>query len=204
MKTRSNAPDAAMTIQVTGKNIDVGEALRTYAEDKVQATLEKFVGDGFSGHVLFEKGHGNFRTDCSILLRSGMNLQSHAEAPDAYASADLAFERLEKRLRRYRRRLKDHHNNARHGAAHLSAPDYVIQVSEEDETEEAGADNPVIIAETTTVIRELSVSDAVMQMDLSNAPFVMFRNAGNGRVNIVYRRPDGNIGWIDPGGESAS
>jgi len=192
-----------MTIQVTGKNLDVGDALRSYALERIEQILDKYLGGGLSGHVRIEKEHGAFRTDCSIQLRSGLSLQSRGEAPDAYASADLALERLDKRLRRYKRRLKKHHGQTHVPDAHVQAPDYVVEGAEKEQ-EELEDDNPVIIAETTTIIRELPVSDAVMQMDLSNEAFIIFRNASHGRINIVYKRPDGNIGWIDPGGESAS
>ncbi len=184
-----------MTLQVTGKNLDIGEALRTYVTDRVEQTLDKYVGSGLSGHVRIEKEHGQFRTDCSIQLRSGLALQSHGEASDAYASADRALERLEKRVRRYRRRLKKRHGPAPQPAA--TAPYYVIQADGEEDSDEG--DNPVIIAETETEIHELAVSDAVMEMDLSQKPFMVFRNASHGGLNVVYRRPDGNIGWIDPG-----
>lgn len=189
-----------MALQITGKNLDVGEALRTYVAERVEHTLDKYVGKGLSGHVRIEKEHGAFRTDCSIQLRSGLSLQSHGEAADAYASADLALERLDKRLRRYKRRLSKHHSQPSLRTAQMQAPDYVIRAGE-DEQEDMDGENPVIIAEAHTVIRELPVSDAVMQMDLSDEQFIVFRNASHGRINVVYRRPDGNIGWIDPGGE---
>jgi ribosomal subunit interface protein len=190
-----------MTLQVTGKNLDVGEALRSYVLERIEHTLEKYVGTSLSGHVRIEKEHGEFRTDCSIQLRSGLSLQSHGEAPDAYASADLALERLDKRVRRYKRRLKKHHSQVREPDLETDsqAPTYVLQ-SGDDEQEEQEHDNPVIIAETQTVVRDMPVSDAVMHMDLSDQQFVVFRNASHGRINVVYRRPDGNIGWIDPGG----
>lgn len=186
-----------MSLQITGKNLDVGDALRSYVAERLEHTLGKYVGQGLSGHIWIEKEHGAFRTACSIQLRSGLNLQSQGEAGDAYASADLALERLDKRLRRYKRRLKKHHAQPSIRTANSYAADYVIQ-SVSEEQDEPDGDNPVIIAETETVIRELAVSDAVMQMDLSDQPFMVFRNARHGRINVVYRRPDGNIGWIDP------
>ena len=189
-----------MTLQVTGKNLDIGEALRTYVTERVEQTLDKFVGSGLSGHIRIEKERSQFRTDCSIQLKSGLALQSHGEATDPYASADLALERLETRLRRYRRRLKKHHGPARHAAT--PSPYYVIQA--EAKEEQSDDDNPIIVAETETVIHDLAVSDAVMEMDLSQKPFVVFRNASHGGLNVVYRRPDGNIGWIDPGGSPES
>lgn len=187
-----------MSVQVTGKNIDIGEALRFYVEDRIDQTLEKFIGNATSGHVRIEKDGSQYRTDCSLHLGSGLDLQSKGESHDVYASADAALERLETRLRRYKRRLKNHHQkqNAVDEIPAMTALDYVIQVA--DGEEEAVDDVPIIIAEHETNINECAVSDAVMQMDLSERPVVVFRNASHGRINIVYRRSDGNIGWIDP------
>ncbi|MGI9416748.1 MAG: ribosome hibernation-promoting factor, HPF/YfiA family [Geminicoccaceae bacterium] len=189
-----------MTLQVTGKNLDVGEALRSYVTERIGQTLDKYFSGNRTGHVRIQKERNRFVTDCSIQLRSGLSLQSHGESPDAYASADMALDRLEKRLRRYKRRLKKHHGSTADADASTRAQYFVIQADQDEAIEEAD-DNPIIIAETHTEIRELSVSDAVMQMDLSNRPFLVFRNASHGQTNIVYRRPDGNIGWIDPGTE---
>ena len=123
-------------------------------------------------------------------------------AADAYLSADQAAEKLEKRLRRYHRRLKDYHANGRNNGqavdALATAPDYVIAAPGHEDDEEVTAFNPVIIAELTTSLKQLSVSEAVMQLDMTGAPVMIFRHASHGRVNLVYRRSDGNIGWIDP------
>jgi ribosomal subunit interface protein len=182
-----------MTIQVTGKNLDVGEALRGYVQERVQHTVEKYIGRVPSGHVRVEKEHGEFRTNCTIHLWQGMSLEAHGVAGDAYQSADRACERLERRVRRYKGRLK------RHGPAREETPaaSYVLKSPLEDE-EESDADNPIIVAESETVVHEMAVSDAVMQMDLSDRPFLLFRNAKHGEINVVYRRDDGNVGWIDP------
>lgn len=188
-----------MELQVTGKNLDVGDALRAYVTERVEQAVDKYFGHSVSGHIRIEKERGSFRTDCSIQLTSGLSLQSRGEATDAYASADLALERLEKRLRRYKRRLKNHHSSPSQ-ATESAEPYYVIQAAEEDE--QAEDDNPVIIAEAETMIQMLPVSDAVMRMDLSDKPVFVFRNASHGRINVVYRRDDGNIGWIDPGDTS--
>jgi ribosomal subunit interface protein len=190
-----------MTIKVTGKNIEVGEAFQSYVTDKVSSVLDKYIGPEVGGHVRVEKERGRFRTNCSILLRTGLPLEAQGEAGDAYASADVALERLEKRVRRYKRRLKNHH----HGATGYSAPpetsasDYVVRIDEEeDETDSQEFDAPVIVAESERILREMTVSEAVMHLDLTEDAFLVFRNAGHGGINIVYRRPDGNIGWIDP------
>lgn len=187
-----------MSIQVSGKNLDIGEALRFYIHDRIDQTLEKFMGNATSGHVRIEKDGGHFRTDCSLHLGSGLDLQSKGQSHDVYASADAALERLEKRLRRYKRRLKNHHQRHNSGQFIEGTPafDYVIQA--EDSEAEQQDDSPIIIAEQQTNINEFAVSDAVMQMDLSESSVLVFRNASHGRINIVYRRDDGNIGWIDP------
>ncbi len=192
-----------MTLQVTGKNIDAGEAFKTYISEKIAATLEKYIGPEISGHIRLEKERGRFRTDCSLRLPTGLLLEAHGLGSDAYASADEALERLEKRLRRYKRRLKNHHNGQAPGerALEYSARDAVVSADEDESEPPGNAVSPVIIAETERGVRELSVSEAVMQLDLSEAPFLVFRNAADGGVNVVYRRPDGNIGWIDPNQE---
>jgi ribosomal subunit interface protein len=185
-----------MTIQVTGKNLDVGEALRSYVQGRVGQTVEKFIGRETTGHVRIEKEHGEFRTSCSIHLWQGMSLEAHGVSADAYQSADIACERLEKRVRRYKRRVK-RKSGGDTPRKQTPATDYVIEAAREDHGER-DEDNPVIIAEAESPVHEMSVSDAVMQMDLSDRPFVLFRNASHGEINVVYRREDGNIGWIDP------
>ncbi len=193
-----------MTIKIIGKNIDVGDALREHLQSRIEESLNKYLGRSFPGHASIEKVNGNFATLIFITLWSGINLQAKAEAPDPYASADAAAERIDKRLRRYKRRLKDHHakfsGNGRLPAE--GAMNYVIQPYEGDENDEEKTHEtngaPVIIAETRTEIRQLQVSDAVMEMDLSEQSFLIFKNAKNGKINIIYRRDDGNIGWIDP------
>jgi ribosomal subunit interface protein len=191
-----------MTIQVTGKNLDVGEALRSYVQERVVHTVEKFIGREPSGHVRIEKEHGDFRTNCTIHLWQGMSLEAHGVASDAYQSADRACERLEKRVRRYKSRLK-RHGGGETPRRETQAASYVIQASQEEQ-EERDEDNPIIIAEAETPVHEMAVADAVMQMDLSDQPFVVFRNASHGEINVVYRREDGNIGWIDPAAPSRS
>jgi ribosomal subunit interface protein len=188
-----------MSVQITGKNLDIGDALRFYIEDRIGQTLDKFMNNATSGHVRIEKDGNQFRTDCSLHLDSGLDLQSKGESHDVYASADAALERLETRLRRYKRRLKNHHNKHSTNGFEAATPalDYVIQPQTDDE-ENGEDDTPIIIAESETKINECAVSDAVMQMDLAESSVVVFRNASHGRINIVYRRDDGNIGWIDP------
>lgn len=192
-----------MTIQVTGKNVDAGEAYKSYILSKISGVLEKYIGPELSGHVRLEKERVGFRTNCSIRLRTGLQVEAHGDGADAYGSADAAVERLEKRVRRYKRRLKSHHNGrdaASPEAREEFARDYTVQVSD-DEQSEAKGEAPVIIAEAERGIRDLSVGEAVMHLDLSENQFLVFRNASHGGLNVVYRRVDGHIGWIDPAGK---
>jgi ribosomal subunit interface protein len=191
-----------MSFRVSGKNIDVGEALRSRINERIAEATAKYFDGGFSGHVTVGKEGFGFRTECVIHLDSGIMLEAEAMAADAYASADQVAERIEKRLRRYKRRLKNHQAAAPDGAAReartIQAPSYVIATPEHDDDEETTGFDPVIIAESTTALKRLSVSDAVVELDLTGAAVVVFRHAGHGRVNLVYRRGDGHIGWIDP------
>jgi ribosomal subunit interface protein len=194
-----------MSFRVSGKNIEVGEALRERIGARVFEALEKyFDGGGFSGHVTVGKEAFGFHTECVVHLDSGIVLRADSMAADAYLSADQAADNLEKRLRRYHRRLKDYHGNGRgNGRARdempaIDAPSYVIAAPEHDSEDEVATFNPVIIAESTTALRRLSVSEAVTELDMTGVAVMVFRHASHGRVNLVYRRADGNVGWIDP------
>ena len=189
-----------MSFRVSGKNIDIGEALRNRVNARIAEATGKYFDGGFSGHVTVGKEGFGFRTECVIHLDSGIMLEAEAVAADAYASAEQAAIRIEKRLRRYKRRLKDHQSARANGNAAepipIDAPSYVIAAPEHDE--EVAEWNPVIIAETTTTLKRQSVSEAVMELDMRGATVVVFRHAGHGGINLVYRRADGHIGWIDP------
>jgi ribosomal subunit interface protein len=192
-----------MSFRVSGRNIDVGEALRTRINARIAEATAKYFDGGFSGHVTVGKEGFGFRTECVIHLDSGIVLEAEALAVDAYASADQVAGRIEKRLRRYKRRLKNHQGAGADGEAPaaraIEAPSYIIAAPEhEDDDDETTGFDPVIIAESTTALKRLSVSDAVMELDLTGVAVVFFRHAGHGRVNLVYRRGDGHIGWIDP------
>lgn len=202
-----------MQIQFVSKGIDVSPALRERIELRVSDAAAKYFSRPAEAFVVAAKEGFGFKVDCSLHLPSGAFLQSSGSGEDAYGAAEAAAQRLEKRLRRYKRRLKDHHadnkaplpaeratisvlqSGRRNGAADA---DVDADLDEEDDGGAVGGDEPVIIAETTGELRTLTVSMAVLEMDLANAPFVMFRNAANSAVNIVYRRPDGHVGWIDP------
>jgi ribosomal subunit interface protein len=188
-----------MSFRVSGKNIDIGEALRTRINGRIAEVTAKYFDGGFSGHVTVGKEGFGFRTECLIHLDSGIVLEAEAMAADAYASADQVAARIEKRLRRYKRRLKNHQTVTPEGAPpELHAPSYIIATPEHDSDDDITVFNPVIIAESTTALKRLSVSEAVMELDLTGTAVVVFRHAGHGRVNLVYRRSDGHIGWIDP------
>jgi len=184
-----------MQVKITGKNMDVGEALREHASDRLGDVLGKHFDRGYDAHIVFEKTRIGFLADCVAHLDSGVRLQSHAEAQDAHVALESAADKLEKRLRRYRRRLKEHSQTRVE-----PAPAFILAAPREEEEEPEGeaADNPVVVAESTTPLPTLTVSEAVMRLDLGNEHFVMFRNASHGGLNIVYRREDGNIGWLDP------
>ena len=191
-----------MPFRVSGKNLDIGEALRGRVNARVAEAMQKYFDGGYSGHVTVGKDGFGFRTECAVHLDSGVTFRTEAMAADAYASADQAAERIEKRLRRYKRWLKGR-GAARNGEAvrdgAASAASYVvIAAPDEDVEHEAGEFSPVIIAESTTALEQLSVSEAVVELDMTGAPVVVFRHAASGRVNIVYRRGDQNIGWVDP------
>lgn len=192
-----------MGLRVSGKNLDVGEAIRLRAESRIGSALEKYFEGDFKGHVTVARDGTGFRSDAVLHLASGMTLEATGEAHDAYQSLDQMVEHMEKRLRRYKRRLKD--RSAASQRRGLTMASYVIEApahDEEDETPAAETSNghahPAIVAEQPRALHEFSVSDAVSELDMTGVQVVVFRNAGNGRVNIVYRRPDGNIGWIDP------
>ncbi len=196
----ANKGKHSMSLRISGKNLDVGEALRGQAEERVSAAVSKYYEGGYQGHVTVDKDGTAFRTDTVIHLSSGITLEASATAHDAYASLDKMADRIEKRLRRYKRRLKDRAGaNGRDPG--IEIPSYVI-AAPDDEVEEmdgvSAGDNPVIVAETTKSLHVMTVGDAVAELDLTGVPVIVFRHAGNGRMNIVYRRRDGNIGWIDP------
>lgn len=189
-----------MSLRISGKNLDVGEALRGQAEERVAAAVSKYYEGGYQGHVTVDKDGTAFRTDGVLHLSSGITLEASATAHDPYASLDKMAERIEKRLRRYKRRLKDR-SSANGRDVGIEIPSYVIAAPDDDIEDfdgVAAGDNPVIVAESTKSLHVRTVGDAVAELDLTGAPVVVFRHAGNGRMNIVYRRRDGNIGWIDP------
>ncbi len=191
-----------MEISTTGHNVDVGEALRGHVEAALSDSVGKYFEKALNADVTFSKEGGHrFHVDIRVHPKRGMVVHGGAEGGDAYGAFDGALERIAKQLRRYKRRLNDHHKTPASEVI-LKAQQYVLQGEEED-AELPESSDPVIIAEMDAEIVTLSVSDAVMRMDLAHAPVMMFRNSANGRLNVVYRREDGNIGWIDPAEDAA-
>jgi ribosomal subunit interface protein len=193
-----------MTLRISGKSISVGDALRGRVSERTDEVLRKYFDGNYSGHITLSKDGSDFRTDCALHLDSGITLEADSSAADAYASADQALLMIEKRLRRYKSRLKDRSARKAYAASEalagmevLDAPSYVIEAPAESDEEMSGY-SPVIIAEATTSLKRFSVSEAVMELDLTGAACLVFHHGSSGRVNVIYRRPDGNVGWIDP------
>jgi len=187
-----------MSFRISGQNLDVGAALRDRIGERIAEAMSKYFDGGYSGHLTLARDGFGFRAECAIHLDSRITLHAEGMASDAYASADQAALRIEKRLRRYHRRLKDHRTEHAAERATIDAASYVIAAPAPDEEAAVDGFTPVIIAESTTRLRELSVSDAVTELDMTGAPVVVFRHAKYGRINVVYRRADGHFGWIDP------
>jgi len=194
-----------MQLTVTGKQTDIGDALRRHAESSLGSILDKYFKTAIEAHVVLSKEAHLSRVEISIHIGRGIVVNARAAASEAYAAFDAAAERLAKQLRRYKRRLRDHHAKAREpAAASERAMDYVLAPIGEDETdgEEVETDGangaPAVIAEMSTELPSLTVGEAAMRIDLAEAPVLLFRNRSHGELNLVYRRVDGNIGWIDP------
>jgi putative sigma-54 modulation protein len=189
-----------MPFRVSGRNIDIGEALRSRVNARVAEALSKYFDGGYSGHVTVGKEAFGFRTECVVHLDSGTTLHTEAIAADAYTSADAAALRIEKRLRRYKSRLKEHsrHGELDDGQEIIMASSYVIEAPQEESNNDDVEFSAAIIAESATTLKRFSVREAVLELDMTGARVVVFRHGGHGRINLVYRRADGNIGWIDP------
>jgi ribosomal subunit interface protein len=187
-----------MEIRVSGHQIDTGEALQSHAEERLTGIVEKYFNRALSSAVTFGKAPaGAFRCDIVTHVMQDLILKSAAVAQDAHLALEQAADKIEKQLRRYKRRLKDHHEQASH-AARAEEAAYTVFLEPADADEEVQADAPVVIAETKVDVPEATVSDAVMILDLRNTNALLFKNAGTGRHNMVYRRGDGSIGWVEP------
>jgi ribosomal subunit interface protein len=191
-----------MHITVTGKQIDVGDALRCHTQAAIENIAEKYFGNALEAHVVFSREAHLIQCDLQVHVGRGILVRSEADANEAYAAFDIAAERIDKRLRRYKRRLRDHHahDKERERAEPLGRT-YVLQPGDNEDAPPPEDEHPqaMVIAEMETPIPQLSVSEAVMRLDLADLPALMFRNSARGSLNVIYRRRDGNIGWIDPG-----
>lgn len=188
-----------MSLRISGRHMDVGDAFRARINERVGDAIDKYFDGGFKGHVTLEKSGSRFTADCVIFLDSGMDLQATGQAYEPHAAFEAAAERIEKRLRRYKRRLKSH--DAGNGANVPSDIAYTIMAPMVDDDEDVDVPvdyAPAVVAESTVALKTMSVASAIIELDNRDNPVLVFRNAGNDEVNIVYRRADGNIGWIDP------
>ncbi len=184
-----------MQLSVKGKQLDVGEALRQHVETHLKEVVGKYFSDSLDAHVTFSREAHLFRADIAVHAGRGILLQSNASANEPYPAFDQAAGRIAQRLRRYKNKLRDHnHETVRHEEA-VVASSFVL---EGDGREEEAPANPVVVAEMTSPIETLTVSEAVMRLDLGDLPALMFKSRGHGGFNMIYRRPDGNIGWVDP------
>lgn len=193
-----------MSLRISGKHMEIGEAFRSRIESRVGEAVAKYFDGGFAGHVTVEKSGSRFSADCMVHLDTGMVLQATGQAQDPQLAFDAAAERIEKRLRRYKRKLKSHPSAVMADEDDGIDLDYRVMSAVADEDDEVPEDfAPAIVAESTLALRTMSVASAVIELDTKDSPVFVFRNAGNEHVNIVYRRADGNIGWIDTSSAAA-
>ncbi len=186
-----------MDIQLSGKHIDLGEALSNHVKDSIEESVTKYSANPVSAQIVFSKDGFEYRCDVTAHLSTGLTAKAKGRANEIYAAADDAVDRIEKQLRRYKRRLKNHHNEKNTPFEAFAEKTYIVEAPTDDSSNDI-ADNPIIIAENEMSVLSLSVGDAVMQMELAEESMLVFRNVSHGGVNVVYRRQDGNIGWIDP------
>ena len=204
-----------MELDIHGKQINVGDALRAHVEDKLNEIDQKYFNHATNATVTFTKeghGHGLIKVTISYLVSKGIMINTEAEAGDAYGAFDSSAEKAAKRLRRNKKKLRDHHerSNKTPEAEIIKARNYTLAMEEasealeqdnKDETDVPQGDDPIVIAEMSTTIETITVSGAVMRLDLSGENALLFRNAQTQEINMIYRRSDGNIGWIDPSEE---
>lgn len=187
-----------MRYQISGKQIDIGEALQSHVKTELGEMIGKYSGRPTDVQVVFSKAAHEYACEATVHLSTGLTTAAKAHATEIYAAFDSCAEKMEKQLRRYKRRLKDHHKERSEPVEFGGGAAYILAASEDEESGEPASLQPIIIAEMATRIPSLSVGEAVMQMELAGAPLLVFRNEKHSGVNVVYRREDGNIGWIDP------
>ena len=191
-----------MQYQITGKQIDIGEALQIHVKEELGGVVQKYAERPTDAQVVFSKSAHEFVCEAIVHLSTGLTAQAKASATEIYAAFDQCAEKVEKQLRRYKRRLKDHHKDRVDPVEVFGGASYILASEEgQDEADDATL-QPMIIAEMETRIPSLSVGEAVMQMELAHAPVLVFRNEKTEGMNVVYRRDDGNVGWIDPKNEA--
>ena len=187
-----------MRYLISGKQIDIGEALQSYVKTELSEILDKYAGRPTEASVIFSKSGHEFVCETVVHLSTGLNAQATGKANEIYAAFDASAEKMDKQLRRYKRRLKDHHRERSQPVELSDAGSYILASRDESEDTEQDNVNAMIVAEMETKIPSLSVGEAVMQMEIASAPVLVFRNEKHSGINVVYRREDGNIGWIDP------
>jgi ribosomal subunit interface protein len=193
-----------MKLSVKGKQIDVGDALRSHVKFHLEEVIGKYYGDSLEATVTFSRDAHLFRADIMVHGAHGVLLQSNAEADQPYPAFDTAVAKLSGRLRRHKTKITQHHHDVkREKIESLIASSFVLHGDEDGDNEEVG-DNPTVVAEMTTPVETLTVGEAVMRLDLGDLPALLFRNRGHGGLNMIYRRTDGNIGWVDPTEASAA
>ena len=190
-----------MLLRVSGKNIDIGESLQEHVRDKVGAAIAKYFDREATGHVTIQPDGSGFRSDLVLHLPAGITLQAEGHGHDPYATMNQAVERLEKRLRRHKQRIKDRHSAHKGRSEEASyaddvAQNYRIEAPADDEV--ASDFHATVVAEGKVALRQMSVSAAVMELDMSGVQVLVFRHSNTDDLNVVYRRSDGHIGWIDP------
>lgn len=190
-----------MQVSVKGKQLDIGDALRSHVENSLDRILSKYFGTAIEAHVTISREAHLYRAHVSAHVGRHIQLSAQGDADQPYPAFDTAAERLSKRLRRHKRRLRTHHKDNHEDRDFITARQYVLAGDNgEQDDEQDGSDQPVIVAEMSTEIPSLTVSEAVMRMDLGEMQAFMFHNQAHGGLNMIYRRPDGNIGWVDPRG----
>lgn len=187
-----------MRYQISGRQIDIGAALQTHVQTELSDTFGKYAGRPTDAQVIFSKSGHEYVCECVVHLSTGLNAQSTGKATEIYSSFEASCDKMDKQLRRYKRRLKDHHKDRVQPVELSGAGSYILESKDEVEDDAPSSVNAMIVAEMETKIPSLTVGEAVMQMELASAPVLVFRNEKHSGVNVVYRRDDGNIGWIDP------
>lgn len=187
-----------MRYQISGKQIDVGDALQAHVKSELGVVMDKYSQRPTDAAIVFSRDAHNFVCESTVHLSTGLTAQARGQAPDIYAAFDACCERMDKQLRRYKRRLKDHHRERSAPVEFAGASSYILASEEGSDEDEPETLQPIIVAEMETRIPSISAGEAVMQMELAQSNVLVFRNERHGGLNVVYRRDDGNIGWIDP------